>query len=340
MRGTVIALLTIALIVLSGVGFYLTNPEAAQQVLVDLDLASPEPTAYVASGVLEAEVYYLGTELGGLVLELSVPEGADVAAGGVLARLETRALELELEVARSRVESARSALRMLETGARQVDIDVARAAVDKAETTLEAALLAVEDTREHSEPNVREEQVSLAEAHVSEAQAMLLGAQAVLDSLEKGPTSSELSLAQVAVDAAQAGVAKLEKQIEEQTIRAPIEGTVLDHLLRQGEMAAPGWPVVAVVDLKDLYLKAYVPEGDLGWFQVGGSVRVRTDAYENQLFRGRIVHVSAQAEFTPRNVQTPDERSILVYEVRIRVSDPKGVLKPGLPADVILEVRP
>lgn len=101
-----------------------------------------------------------------------------------------------------------------------------------------------------------------------------------------------------------------------------------------------GWPVAAVADLDQLEVSVYVPEADLGWANVGDPVQVKVDAYPERTFQGLVIYISDQAEFTPRNVQTPEERVILVYEVRILVLNLGGDLKPGLPADVTFGASP
>jgi multidrug resistance efflux pump len=217
---------------------------------------------------------------------------------------------------------------------------VARASVDQAGAVLEACLQAVEDARQFAPARGREERVSLAQAQAARARANLDAARSAMQALERGATPSELEAAQAAVDAAAAGIAGLDSQIASQTLRAPIDGVVLDHLFLPGELALPGQPVVALADLRSLTLTVYLPEGQLHRARLGAPVSVQVDAYPNRTFPGQVTYIADEAEFTPRNVQTPEDRVILVYAVRIEVPNPEGALVPGLPADAIFEVKP
>jgi hypothetical protein len=102
----------------------------------------------------------------------------------------------------------------------------------------------------------------------------------------------------------------------------------------EGELTLPGQSIVAIANLDILELSVYLPEAELGWASLGDEVQLFIDAYPDREFKGVVIFIADQPEFTPRNVQTPEERVILVYEIRIQVSNLDGALKPGLPAEV------
>lgn len=340
MRANTIVMLVILLIVLIIVGFFTADPQAGQQVLIDLGLSEPVATQYTASGLLEAQMYTLSGETGGKVVDLLVDEGDEVESGQLLLQLEAILLATQVEMAQAKVEAAQALVDMLDNAPRQVDLAVANALVAQAQAAVDGAQQALEDTEDSPPSVIRDEQVALAQAQVDQAQAQRDAAQATLTALEKGASTAERQAAQAALQASQAELAALENQLAHQTIRAPIDGTVLQTLLLPGELALSGWPLITIADLSELRLTVYVPEADLNWAQVGQRVNVVIDAFPERQFLGEVVHIADQAEFTPRNVQTPEERTILVYAVEVQLANPDNVLKPGLPADVIFEVQP
>jgi HlyD family secretion protein len=338
MRRTPIAILVILLIVLIGLGYFLTNPEAGQEVLVGLGLAEPIEEGYVVTGILETEATYLAGSNGGVVLEIPVSEGQRVKEGEVLVRIDTKVLEPLLDAAQARYEASQAQLEMVTADPREVDLDVAQTALEFAQAVEEGAMQALEDAREFAPEAVKDEQVALAKAALDQAQAEVDLAQANLSSLQEGASESEISAVEALVAVAEADVFNQRSQLESQTITAPFEGVILETFILPGELSLPGQPLLALADLEMLEVRVYIPEADLGWAEVGDKVQVSVDAYPDRVFQGEVIYIADQAEFTPRNVQTPEERVILVYQVRIRVPNPEGALKPGLPAEITLGV--
>jgi len=215
------------------------------------------------------------------------------------------------------------------------------AVVVLAETVLEGANQALTDAEDlGAYIPTREELIEVARAQVTQAQAGVDRARAALAALEAGASESLLLPAQAAVDMALADLDEIDRQITNQAILSPIEGVVMEQLVLVGELALPGWPIVLVADLSEVELEVYIPEADLNWVQLDQHVVVRVDAYPERDFDGVVTSIADEAEFTPRNVQTPDERVILVYAVTIHLANPDEALKPGLPADAIFEVQP
>ena len=341
MRGTTIVVLIIALIVLSTVAFFMINPEASQQLLVDLGLGTPPENTYTTSGVIEALMVSLGSEIGGRVEELPVAEGDQVLQGDTVAALSTDLLFSQRAVLQARYDAAQAQLEMLQAGVSDEDQTVALMLVVVAETVLDGANQAQADAEDLSTSiPTRDELIDVAKAQVTQAQAGVDRARAALAALEAGAGESLLQPAQAAVDAALANLDEIDRQIANQAIRSPIAGVVMEQLVLVGELALPGWPIVLVADLSEVELEVYIPEADLNWVHLDQHVVVRVDAYPERDFDGVVTSIANEAEFTPRNVQTPNERVILVYAVTIRLANPDEALKPGLPADAIFEVQP
>ena len=341
MRGTVIVLLIVLLIVLVGVAFFLTNPETGQQLLVDLGLATPEATGYTASGVIEVPTVALSSETGGRVEAMPLAEGEPVLAGDVVATLNSDLLEAQRLVLQAQYDAAEAQLAMLQAGPRDVDLAVGEAGVALAQAALDGANLALEDALDLSNQlSTKDELVDVAQAQVDQAEAGLASAEAVLQALEAGASDSLLLPAQAQVNATAIALDAIERRIANQSIRSPIDGVILERLALVGELALPGWPIVLVADLSEVEIVVYLPEADLNWVSLGSKVDVSVDAYPDRTFEGEVTFIADEAEFTPRNIQTPNERAILVFAVTIRVPNPDQALKPGLPADVFFEVQP
>jgi HlyD family secretion protein len=340
MRRSALVLLLSLLLVLIVAGYFLTNPEQGQQLLVDLELATPVAPGYTTSGILEVQFLFLAAEYSGRVVSLPIAEGQTVGLDETVVQLETSLLETERDVAQARLDGVQAQLEMLQAGPRKVDRAIAQAVIDQAETILDGALQALEDAKESLPRRLRDEQVALAQAEVDRARSSLDAAEISLEALEKGPGSSEVAVVSAAVDGAEAKLASLEDQIANGEIRSPIEGVLLERFILPGELALAGQPIVSLADLSQVELTSFVPQADLGWVHVGDEVQIRVDAYPQRIFTGSVLTISNQAEYTPRNVQTPEERVILVYEVRILVPNQEGYLKPGLPSDVTFGVEP
>jgi len=338
MRRTPIVLLLILLIILIGVGYVMIDPDAAQEILVDFGLAEPELEGYVVTGMLEARVTYLGSVNGGRVRELPVNVGERVEQGKILATLDTTLLEPLLDAAQARHEAALAQLDLLQADPRRVDLVLAKAAISHAHALYESALQALEDTREFAPEAIRDDQAALTQAAVDQAQAGLEFAEASLDALENGATVNQIKSLEALVNAAEADVASQQSRLDDQVINAPFGGVVFDLFTLPGELVLSGQPIVALADLDTLELSVYLPEADLGWASIGDDVQLVVDAYPGRVFTGEVIFIADRAEFTPRNVQTPEDRVILVYEIRIRVLNSDGALKPGLPAEVTFGV--
>lgn len=338
MRTTSLVLLIIAVIVLLLVGFYLTNPSRAQQLLVELGVGGAGSAGYSASGILEAPSFQVSSPAGGRVLEILVEEGVSVERGQELARLDAADLQLQLEAALQRHQSASARLQLLESAPRQVDLDAAQAAIDYALAVLDAATQAVIDAQRSGTASTRSERVAIATAEEAAARSAFDAANSRFQQLETGAGEADRTAAAAAVEAAGRQISRLQALIAGQTLRSPIDGVLRTHLIEAWDLAQPGWPVLVVADLSELELTIYLPEADLNRVQIADQVRVTVDPFPEERFAGVVSYIADHAEYTPRNVQTPGERSVLVYAVKIRVPNRDGRLIPGLPAEVQLEV--
>lgn len=181
-------------------------------------------------------------------------------------------------------------------------------------------------------------EVAAAVAQTGTAQAQQAGAAADLDLLKEGSTGYAIRALLAAQQQAQAKLDQAMLQLEKTKITAPADGILLRRSIEQGEVAKTGANLFTMMKADRLKLKVYIPEAQLNRVQTGQLVGVQVDAYPGETFTGKVSHISEKAEFTPKNVQTPDERTKLVFAVTIEITDGQGKIKPGMPADVILSM--
>jgi HlyD family secretion protein len=206
--------------------------------------------------------------------------------------------------------------------AAQQEYDSAKAAYDAAVARLDEAV----------------EQLKLVQAgprqeEIEQARAALAQVQQQYNLAKEGPRKETIEQARARVAEAKAGLGLAETRLGYATLTAPLSGVVLSKNIEPGEYVAAGTPVITVGDLEHVWLRAYISETDLGRVKVGQGVRVTTDTYPGKSHEGRLAFIAAEAEFTPKNVQTAKERVKLVYRVKIDLQNPGMELKPGMPAD-------
>jgi HlyD family secretion protein len=290
-----------------------------------------DPSLIVASGHVEATDVRVSAKVGGRVEALAVKEGDVVASGQELARIETTDLRLALRQARAERDQAGADLRLRLKGARIEDIAELEAQLRSAEADRAAAqrdLDRMQGLLDKGSGTTKARDDAQTRRDVSRAR--LDAMQQSLARLRAGFRVEEKDGARARVAALEARIAQLEQQVEDASIASPLAGVVTEKVAERGELLQPGSPVVVVTDLKDAWLRVYVAETDLGRVRIGQEAEVVTD--DGQARRGRVTFVASQAEFTPKNVQTRDERVKLVYEVKVSLPNDDGLFKPGMPA--------
>lgn len=291
---------------------------------------------------------------------------AQVAASEAeLARMKNGFRTEEIAQAQARVERLTAKHKMLVDGPRVEEINAARARRDLAIAQVERAKLTyarlidlfnqetgsvsrdeVDRSTEEvkvTEQNqrVREEELRLLEEgtraeEITAAGAELKEAEEALKLFKAGNRPEDISQAEAAVAAAQAALAGIEVQLNELQIRASVDGVVEAMELQPGDMVGMGTPVVSLMDTRTLWVRAYVPESRLN-IAIDQEVRITTDSFTSESFRGQVTFISRQAEFTPRNIQTPEERSKQVFRIKVTLMNGLDKLRPGMAADVWLE---
>ncbi|MBE7474519.1 MAG: efflux RND transporter periplasmic adaptor subunit [Anaerolineales bacterium] len=179
-------------------------------------------------------------------------------------------------------------------------------------------------------------QANTAKAAYRQAEAAIVVAEANLAAAKANPTVEDIAVAQAQVAEAQAALAKVQVQLDKLTLTAPRAGLISHQLVQPGELAAPGAVLLELSDIDTVDLTIYIPETQIGRVKVGQPAQVYVDAYPAEVFGGSVTFINHEAEFTPRNVQTQEERVNLVFGVKITLDNPDHRLKPGMPADAEL----
>jgi HlyD family secretion protein len=210
----------------------------------------------------------------------------------------------------------------------QAQYDASLDMIAQAEATLR---LARENQRQ---VEIRERDVRAARSQVRQAEANVALARAGEEMIAQ--RRADLAAAEAAVAQAEAGLRVLLTQQQNLIVASPLTGVVLAELARAGEVVAVGAPILTIADLHEVWIKLYIPLPKLGQIALGQRATVTTDALPGRTFTGTVTEVSQQAEFTPRNVQTPQERVKLVFAVKVTLPNPERLLKPGMPADAVI----
>ena len=314
---------------------------------------TPPDNILRASGHVEATDVQVAPEVGGRLIELRVGEGDRVTAGDVIARVDTRDTELQVQRLRAERAGADAQLRLLQAGSRREDIAQAQAQVDAAAadvTAIEAELKSGElDLRRFEallEKNAGSQKqrddasarVNVARERQRAAADRVRAARETLARLEAGARREEIDAARARVAVVDAQLAASEKAIADAQVIAPIAGVVTQKLADAGEVIARGTPLAVVTDLDRAWANIFVPEPAVPRIALGQDATLRTDA-GGAAIQGKVTYISPRAEFTPRNVQTAEERSKLVYRIKVTVDNRQGVLKQGMPVDAELALR-
>jgi len=305
------------------------------------------------SGQVEATDVQVAAQVAGRLFELRVAEGDRVTAGQIIARLDTADAELALVRARAERDQVDAQLRLLRAGARvedvrqaeaqlataQSDVGAAEAELASAQADVErfdALLASNSGSRKQRDDAVTRRDV--AKTRVQGAQDRVRAARENLARLRAGSRPEDIDGARARVAAADAQIATWQKAIADATVAAPLAGIVTEKLADVGELIQPRAPLVVITDLDHAWANVFVDEPAVPRLRLGQPATVFTDAGGAGL-PGTVSYISAKAEFTPRNVQTAEDRSKLVYRVKVAVDNKNGVLKAGMPVEAEIPFR-
>jgi len=292
-----------------------------------------------ASGTVEATEADLGFQMAGRIDWVEPQIGDSVATGREVARLDQAELMARKRSAEAQLDAARAVLRELRTGSRPAEIAEGRAALRAAEDRLTDARRDLERAQRLFQGGaVSREMLDKAETAAQVAQSAVDQARERVRLLEEGPRQERVAAQAAVVAQAEAAVAQVDAALANSVVTIPFGGIVTIRHREPGETVSPGAPVITLMDPEDRWVRIYIREDRIGEVRLGQAATITSDTYPDRTYRGEVIFIASEAEFTPRNVQTTEERVKLVYAVKVQITeDPSHDLKPGIPADVTLE---
>ena len=274
------------------------------------------------SGSIEARDVEVGSLVGGRVAKVLVEEGSQVKAGQPIVQFETDLIDLQIAQQESRVAQSRAALTKAVQGPRSEEIARARATAQNAEREKQRqkALL---------EGGIAGRQAYDAAATDAETAAQMLR------ELERGSRPEDIAAARAALEADEKQLGYLKRQRKETTVEAPADGVIESMDLRPGDLVGANQPVAKMLEPSQLWVRVFVPEPQLGRVRIGQAAALTVDTFPKREFPGKVVEIRTQSEYTPRNVQTLDQRMDQVFGVKVAI-ERTPELKPGMAAAVRL----
>ena len=252
-----------------------------------------------ASGTVEITEVEVSSKLSGRIEKLLVDEGDSVSKDQVLIELETKELQAQLKQAQAAYQAALSQLAQAKSNSENIKTNLER-------------------TRELFKAG------SATQQQLDDQQTKYQMAK------------DQLSSASHLVDQNKAMIDLINVNLDNTVIKSPINGLVLSKNTEIGEVVLPGSSLLTLGDLAHPWLKIYIRETDLGKVKLGQKAQIKIDTYPDRIFEGKVTYISSEAEFTPKNIQTKEERVKLVFGIKVSMDNPEQIFKPGMPADVTL----
>jgi len=323
-------LLIAGIIVLIGVAVFLISRFSNKQ----------EQGVLTVSGNVEVTEVNIGFKTSGRVVELLVEEGQKIKKGDRLAVLDSAEIESQVAQNRAYLSETIARLQELKAGSRPQEIEQATANVKYAE----AELIKAKKDYERAEflyknGAISAQQMDTARKVYDTTVSQHRKATEALSLVREGPRKEEIKAAENRVRQAWAVLKASEERLKDTVIYAPVSGVIMRKNIEPGETVAPGIPVYTIGDLENPWIKVYVKEDKLGLVKLGQKAEITTDSYPKKKYEGIVTYISSEAEFTPKNVQTLEERVKLVFGVKVSVKNINDELKPGMPADVRIILR-
>ncbi len=295
---------------------------------------SPNLVIYGNIDIREVNLTFHGTEH---IVTMTAWEGDHVKEGQLLASLDKTGFIADVDRVEAQVAAQQQLVSKLLAGSRPQEIKEAQARVNEAQILLHEAQRTRDRIKSLKDKKVvSQQQLDDADVAVASSRASLKVTKETLGLVVEGPRVEDIASAQATLKSLQAQLALAQKQLNDADLYAPAEGIVRDRILEPGDMASSQQPVYTLALNDPLWVRAYLPESSLGKVALGMTAQVSTDSYPGKTYQGWIGFISPTAEFTPKNIETPELRTRLVYQSRIFVCNPDNELRLGMPATVTI----
>src|SRR5512139_1425955 len=324
MKNKFIMIIAAIIAVPAGVGWFCHNE-------------APPPNELTLHGNVDIRQVELAFNASGRIGQVLGQEGDRVKAGQLLASLDTERLRLSLAQAEAQTAAQRQVVARYLAGSRPEEIHQARAQRDAARVAVvDAAAYYQRQADLVARHFISRQQADSAQFALDKARDQLKAAEASLRLAELGPRKEDIAAAQAALAANEAAEAVIKRDLQEGELHAPSDGVIENRILQPGDMASPQKPVFTLALTDPLWVRAYLPETQLGKIHPGMAAEVLTDSFPGKRYPAWVGFISPSAQFTPKSVETREVRTSLVYQVRVFVKDPHNELRLGMPATVII----
>ncbi|OAM96213.1 HlyD family secretion protein [Pelosinus fermentans] len=291
-----------------------------------------------ATGTIEVTLADVVPKTNGYLSQLTIQVGDKVEGGQMIAHIHKPELEAQLLADQSALAKAKAQLTDLVKGPRRDEIEQANANLAAAQSLYQKAQGDLERYRAlYSTGAIAAQQIEAIQSSYDVAYNSLLSAQAQQRLLLEGNRPDLIEAQRMETERYQAIIAVTKANLGDRDVVSPLTGVVLNKNYQNGEYVSPGSAIATIGDLNDCWVKIYISSEQLGLIRLGQSVDVKIDAYPDRVFAGTIKEISQNAEFTPRQSVTQQERANLVFYVKVKIDNSEGILKPGMPADVVIQ---
>lgn len=287
------------------------------------------------SGTIETVSVTVSSKTAGQIVKLNASEGEYVLIGDTLLVIDHENYELQKSQAEAALEAAEANYNLLINGARKEDLSNAEETLFQIKQNYETVYADFQRFKNlYEKKAITKKQFDEISAKYEITKSQLRQAEEKLRKLKNFARPEELSAAKAKVNQAEAALNLIKKTISDCFVTAPTAGVVTNQLVEIGEMVVPQSSLFKISNLSNAEIYVYVQETDLGKLNLGDKAEIKIDTYPDKIYEGKITYISQEAEFTPKTIQTKDERTKLVFAVKVEAANNNFELKPGLPADV------
>ena len=287
------------------------------------------------SGTIEATESVISSQTAGKIIKIIKDEGAQVTAGDTIVMIDHEALDIQLKQMIANRDIAKAQLDLLIIGARREDINQAEQMLNQAEVNFDIAKSDKERMDNLYKANtITQKQQEDATARFDIAHAQLNSAKENFNKIKNIARPEEITQARANYQKSEAVVESINKNIRDCYVLSPMNGSVIKKFVELGETVSMLSSLFKLADLSKVKVNIYVSETEIGKIKLGQKAEIKVDSFPDKSFEGKVIYISPEAEFTPKNIQTKDERTKLVFAVKIEIPNTQQELKTGTPTDV------
>lgn len=291
--------------------------------------------AVTATGMIEITQADLTPKVSGYLVERKFKEGDSVSQGEIIAVIDKTDYALKYQESVASYQSAQSKLNDLLAGSRSAEIFSYRAAMTSAQNSRDKAASDYQRYEKLYEGGgISAQSLDNYRVALTTSEGNLEQAQAAYQLALEGNRTDAIQAQRHVVEQTEAAMQSAQRILQDTDVKSPLTGKVLSKNYEVGEFVSAGSPIATIGDLHDCWVKIYVPSTMLGQVTLGQEAEVKIDSYPNRTFKGTVKEIATEAEFTPRQTITKDERANLVFAVKVYLENPDGIFKPGMPAEV------